>query len=98
MLPHDQRRARRAHRRRRAPTATVERRQHEQSPRRASEAVQDQARRHGEVEGSSRCFPSLLTYAWRRDKGVMLIIMSFTEKEQDPGRAAINAGMIPRSL
>lgn len=56
MLPHDQRRARRAHRRRRAPTATVERRQHEQSPRRASEAVQDQARRHGEVEGSSKAF------------------------------------------
>lgn len=52
MLPHDQRRASGTHGRRCAPATAVEFRQHEQSPRGTGKAVQDQAGRYGEVEGT----------------------------------------------
>ena len=95
MLPYDQRRAGRAHRRRRAPTATVERRQHEQSPRRASKAVQNQARRHGEVEGSSESSPvSSLTPGVK----TKLIIISLCRRRTRSRLCSNKLGMVLRWL
>ena len=95
MLPYDQRRAGRAHRRRRAPTATVERRQHEQSPRRASKAVQNQARRHGEVEGSSESPPvSSLTPGVK----TKLIIISICRRRTRSRLCSNKLGMVLRWL